>query len=75
MICRGRLSLYEARGEYQLVVDYMEAAGEGRLQRAFEALKRKLAEEGLFDQALKRPAPTLPLSYRRHHLTQRRRRA
>ena len=60
VVCRGRLSLYEARGEYQLVVDYMEAAGEGRLQRAFEALKRKLAEEGLFDQALKRPAPTLP---------------
>jgi len=60
VICRGRLSLYEARGEYQLVVDYMEAAGEGRLQRAFEELKRKLAAEGVFDEALKRPPPTLP---------------
>ncbi len=60
VLCRGRLSLYEARGEYQLVVDYMEAAGEGRLQQAFEALKRKLAAEGLFDDALKRPTPALP---------------
>jgi exodeoxyribonuclease VII large subunit len=60
VLCRGRLSLYEARGEYQLVVDHMEAAGEGRLQQAFEALKRKLAAEGLFDAGLKRPIPALP---------------
>ncbi|MEE4174764.1 MAG: exodeoxyribonuclease VII large subunit [Xanthomonadales bacterium] len=57
---RGRLGLYEARGQFQLVADSMEAAGEGRLRAAFEALKRRLEEEGLFDPALKRPLPDLP---------------
>lgn len=54
---RGRLTLYEARGDYQLVLDHLEEAGEGALRRAFEALKAKLAAEGLFDEARKRPLP------------------
>jgi exodeoxyribonuclease VII large subunit len=57
---RGRLSLYEARGDYQLIVETMEQAGEGQLRAAFEALKRKLQAEGLFDQGLKRPMPEYP---------------
>jgi exodeoxyribonuclease VII large subunit len=59
---RGRLSLYEARGEYQLLVDYLEPAGIGALQLAFEQLKERLAAEGLFDQERKRPLPLLPRS-------------
>ncbi|MFZ5662530.1 MAG: exodeoxyribonuclease VII large subunit [Pseudomonadota bacterium] len=54
---RGRLTLYEARGDYQLVFDHLEEAGEGALRRAFEALKAKLAAEGVFDAARKRPLP------------------
>lgn len=54
---RGRLTLYEARGDYQLVFDHLEEAGEGALRRAFEALQAKLAAEGLFDPARKRPLP------------------
>jgi len=54
---RGRLTLYEARGDYQLVFDHLEEAGEGALRRAFEALKAKLAAEGLFDEGRKRPLP------------------
>lgn len=57
---RGRLTLYERTGRYQLVVDAMEEAGEGRLQRAFEALKKQLEAEGLFDSARKRPLPAYP---------------
>lgn len=57
VLARGRLTLYEARGEYQLVLDHMEEAGEGALQRAFEALKAKLAAEGLFATERKRPLP------------------
>jgi exodeoxyribonuclease VII large subunit len=60
VLVRGRVSLYEARGEFQLVVDYMEEAGEGVLRRRFEELKRKLAAEGLFDPARKRLPPKLP---------------
>jgi exodeoxyribonuclease VII large subunit len=56
----GRLSLYEARGEYQLIVERMEPAGEGRLRAAFEALKKKLQAEGLFEDAHKRPLPAYP---------------
>ena len=48
VLARGRLTLYEARGEYQLVLDHMEEAGEGALRRSFEELKAKLAAEGLF---------------------------
>ncbi len=60
VIARGRLSVYEARGEYQLYVEYLEPAGLGALQLAFEQLKQKLAAEGLFDTARKKPLPVLP---------------
>lgn len=57
---RGRLSVYEARGEYQLVIDFLEPVGVGALQLAFEQLRNKLAAEGLFDVTRKRPLPLLP---------------
>jgi exodeoxyribonuclease VII large subunit len=57
---RGRLTSYEARGEYQLVVEVLEPAGLGALQLAFEQLKEKLEKEGLFRQERKRPIPPLP---------------
>ena len=57
---RARVTLYEARGDYQLLVEHIEEAGEGALQQAFEALKRKLAAEGLFDPALRKPLPRVP---------------
>jgi exodeoxyribonuclease VII large subunit len=57
---RGRVSLYEARGDYQFLVDHMEEAGEGALRRRFELLKAKLAAEGLFAQERKRALPTMP---------------
>ena len=60
VLARGRLTLYEARGEYQLVLDHMEEAGEGALRRAFEQLRAKLAAEGLFETARKRPLPAHP---------------
>jgi exodeoxyribonuclease VII large subunit len=60
VIARGRISLYEPRGEYQLVIDYMEPKGIGALQIAFEQLKARLAQAGLFDPTRKRPLPTLP---------------
>ena len=60
VIVRARVTLYEARGDYQLVVDDVEAAGEGVLRRRFEELKRKLAAEGLFETARKRPTPRVP---------------
>ncbi len=60
VLIRGRLSLYEARGDFQLIAEHMEAAGEGALRAAFEALKAKLDAEGLFDPGLKRPLPSLP---------------
>jgi exodeoxyribonuclease VII large subunit len=60
VLARGRLTLYEARGEYQLVLDHMEEAGEGALRRAFEELRARLTAEGLFDAARKRPMPVHP---------------
>jgi len=60
VICRGRISVYETRGEYQLLVDTMEAMGAGDLQAEFEKLKIRLAAEGLFDTARKRSLPMLP---------------
>ena len=57
---RARLSLYEARGDFQLIVEHLEEAGSGALQRAFEALKKRLADEGLFDTRRKKPLPVLP---------------
>ncbi|HEX7964772.1 MAG TPA: exodeoxyribonuclease VII large subunit [Gammaproteobacteria bacterium] len=60
VLARGRVGLYEPRGDYQFIVEHLEEAGHGALQRAFEELKRKLAAEGLFDAALKRPLPRVP---------------
>jgi exodeoxyribonuclease VII large subunit len=60
VLARGRLDIYEARGEYQLVVAAIEPQGLGALQLAFEQLKKKLAAEGLFDPARKRPLPRYP---------------
>jgi len=62
ILLRVRVTLYEGRGEFQLVVEHMEEAGSGALQRAYEALKHRLGEEGLFDQANKKELPTLPQS-------------
>jgi exodeoxyribonuclease VII large subunit len=60
VIARGNLEVYEARGEYQLIVEALELEGAGILQLAFEQLKKKLAAEGLFDQSRKRTLPALP---------------
>ena len=60
VIARGRVTLYEARGEMQLLAEFMEPMGAGALQVAFEQLKAKLAAEGLFAQERKRPLPVLP---------------
>lgn len=60
VVLRGKVSLYEPRGDYQFIAEVMEDAGEGALRREFEKLKAKLAAEGLFDAALKRPLPTMP---------------
>ena len=57
VLARGRLTLYEARGDYQLILDSLEEAGEGALRRAFEELKQKLTAEGLFETERKRPLP------------------
>jgi len=60
VLVKAQVSLYEPRGDYQLVVEYMEEAGDGALRRAFEALKQHLAAEGLFDRAHKKAIPILP---------------
>ncbi len=60
VICRGRISLYEARGEYQLIVDVLATKGKGALQLAFDLLKRRLTDEGLFASERKRSLPLLP---------------
>lgn len=60
VLANGRISLYPERGDYQLIVQFLEEAGAGALRRAFEALKLRLAGEGLFDEADKRPLPSLP---------------
>lgn len=60
VIVRGKLGLYAARGDFQLIVEHMEPAGEGRLQAAFEATKRKLDEQGWFDVSKKRALPAMP---------------
>lgn len=60
LIVRGRLTVYEAKGEFQLNAVAVEPAGLGALQLAFEQLKKRLAEEGLFDPERKRPIPMLP---------------
>jgi len=60
VIVQGRVGVYEPRGEYQLILDYMEPLGVGALALAFEQLKRKLADQGVFDESVKKPLPFLP---------------
>jgi exodeoxyribonuclease VII large subunit len=60
VIARARVGLYEPRGEYQLIIEHLEESGEGALKRKFEELKAKLAAEGLFAAARKRPVPAVP---------------
>ncbi|HNR91365.1 MAG TPA: exodeoxyribonuclease VII large subunit [Dokdonella sp.] len=60
VLARARVSLYEARGEFQLIAEHLEPAGEGALRREFERLKARLAAEGLFDAARKRALPAWP---------------
>ncbi len=60
VLARGRVSLYEPRGDYQLIVEHLEEAGVGALQREFERLKAKLAAEGLFASEAKRALPRFP---------------
>jgi len=60
IVCRGRLNVYPARGEYQLIIDAAEPKGLGSLQMAFEQLKGRLEKEGLFDPSHKKQIPFLP---------------
>ena len=60
VMARARVSLYEPRGEFQLIIDHMEPAGEGALRLQFDLLKKRLAAEGLFDESRKQPLPSLP---------------
>ncbi len=60
VLLRVRLTIYEGRGDFQCIVEHMEEAGSGALQRAFEALKQRLGEEGLFEQRYKKTLPTYP---------------
>jgi exodeoxyribonuclease VII large subunit len=60
IIARGRMTVYDQRGELQLSAEFLEPLGAGALQLAFEQLKNKLAQEGLFDRARKKPIPQLP---------------
>ncbi|PCI47258.1 MAG: exodeoxyribonuclease VII large subunit, partial [Moraxellaceae bacterium] len=57
---RGKVSLYAPRGDYQLIIEHMEEAGDGALRRQFELLKHQLHSEGLFDADEKQPLPELP---------------
>jgi exodeoxyribonuclease VII large subunit len=60
VICRGRVGVYEPRGEYQIILEYVEPKGVGALQKAFEELKARLEKEGLFSLDRKKPLPVLP---------------
>lgn len=60
VLVKGRISLYEPRGDYQLIAEFVESAGEGLLRQQFEALKKKLASEGLFDEGRKQHLPAMP---------------
>ena len=60
VVVRAKVSLYPGRGDYQLICDYIEESGIGSLQQAYEALKQKLLQQGLFDPAFKKPIPTHP---------------
>ncbi|MFN9067665.1 MAG: exodeoxyribonuclease VII large subunit, partial [Bdellovibrionales bacterium] len=63
VVARGRISVYEPRGSYQILCETMEPVGAGALQKAFEQLKMKLKSEGLFDSVRKKPIPAFP-----HHV-------
>ena len=63
VLCSGRLSVYEPRGDYQLIADTVSFRGAGNLAQAFQTLKARLAAEGLFDAAVKRPALHLGGTY------------
>jgi len=60
VIAQGRLTVYAPRGEYQIILDYLEPMGVGALALAFEQLKKKLASQGVFDKEIKKPLPFLP---------------
>jgi exodeoxyribonuclease VII large subunit len=60
VLIKARVSLYDARGDYQLIADFMEERGEGKLRRDFEALKKKLETAGLFNDEHKKPLPEFP---------------
>ncbi len=60
VVARGKISVYDPKGEYQILCEHMEPKGLGALQQAFEQLKKKLAAEGMFEQSRKRPLPALP---------------
>jgi exodeoxyribonuclease VII large subunit len=60
VIAQGRIGVYQPRGEYQIILDYLEPLGVGALALAFEQLKKKLAAQGLFDEEVKKPLPYLP---------------
>lgn len=60
VLLRARVSLYEGRGDYQIIAEHMEEAGSGALQRAFDELKHKLSQEGLFNEAHKKELPSIP---------------
>lgn len=60
VLIKGRVSIYEGRGDFQIIVDQIEHAGEGALRKAFEELKVKLSSEGLFSEDAKRPLPKFP---------------
>lgn len=60
VLVQARISLYEERGDYQLIIEHIEETGDGRLRRAFELLKQRLAQEGLFKEENKKPIPAMP---------------
>ena len=60
VLARARPSIYPQRGDFQLIVEYLEEAGEGALRQAFEVLKKRLAAQGLFDSSGKKPLPVIP---------------
>lgn len=60
VLVRANITLYEPRGDYQIIVESMQPAGEGLLQQKYEQLKAMLSAEGLFDQQFKSPCPHLP---------------
>ena len=62
LVLNGTLSIFEGRGQYQIIVEHIELAGEGALLKAFEELKKKLLTEGLFDDSLKKKLPSYPRS-------------